>query len=55
VGRADHPTKGVLSEYGVSECDRIASAKRRPWPTRDYCAMEKNKSSQEKIFAFTVS
>jgi hypothetical protein len=35
VGRADHPPRGVLSEYGVSECDRIASKMR---PTRDSCA-----------------
>jgi hypothetical protein len=26
---------------GVSECDREASIMRRPWPTRDCCAMEK--------------
>lgn len=46
VGRADHPSRGVLSEYGVSECELIAFTMRRPWPTRDCCAMEKNKNSQ---------
>ena len=27
--------------FGVSECDREAFIMRRPWPTRDCCAMEK--------------
>jgi hypothetical protein len=27
------------TECGVSECDREASIMRRPWPTRDCCAM----------------
>jgi hypothetical protein len=46
VCRADHPSRGVLTEYGESESDRIASTMKRPWPTRDCCAMEKNKNSQ---------
>jgi hypothetical protein len=27
------------TECGVSECDREASRMRKPWPTRDYCAL----------------
>ena len=34
ITRAEGPT-----ECGVSECDRVASIMRRPWPTRDCCAM----------------
>ena len=29
------------TECGVSECDRVASIMRRPWPTRGYWAVEK--------------
>jgi hypothetical protein len=29
------------AECGVSECDREASIKRRPWPKGGCCAMEK--------------
>jgi hypothetical protein len=36
---ADHSPRGVLENYGVSECDREVSVMRRPWPTRDCCAM----------------
>jgi hypothetical protein len=36
--RADHPSRGVLRECGVSECDREASIFRRPWPTSGCCA-----------------
>jgi hypothetical protein len=32
------------TECGVSECDREASAMRRPWPTGGYRAMKKNAS-----------
>jgi len=46
VGQADHPSRGALSEYGVSECDRIASTMTRPRHTRDCCGMQKNKNSQ---------
>jgi hypothetical protein len=28
------------TECGVSECDRVASIMRRPWPTRGCCATE---------------
>ena len=28
------------AECGISECDREASAKRRPWPIRRYCAIK---------------
>jgi len=31
------------TECDVSECDREASTIRRPWPTRDCCAMQNNK------------
>jgi hypothetical protein len=41
VGGADHPSRGVLSEYGVSECDRIDSTMSRSWPSMDSCAMER--------------
>jgi len=30
------------TEYGVSVCDREASIMMRPWPTRDFYAMEKS-------------
>jgi len=29
------------TKCGVSECDREASIMRRPWPTRDCCALKK--------------
>jgi hypothetical protein len=30
-----------LAECGVSECDRDASIRRKPWSTRGCCALEK--------------
>jgi hypothetical protein len=36
--RADHSSRVVLQECGVSECDREATVMRGPWPTRGCCA-----------------
>ena len=29
------------TECGFSECDHKSSIMKRPWPTRDFCAMKK--------------
>jgi hypothetical protein len=34
--------QSIPTECDVSECGREASIMRRPWPTRDCCAMEKD-------------
>jgi hypothetical protein len=49
------PCAGLVSppsptECDVSECDREASIMRRPWPTRDCCAMEKTKEISPLLF-----
>jgi hypothetical protein len=43
VSAKSRPLNQIIStECGVSECDRKASIKRRPWPTRGRCAIGKN-------------
>jgi len=37
------------TECGVSECDRETSIRRRPWPTRDCCAMKKAVICNERV------
>jgi hypothetical protein len=34
---ADHSSRGVLQECGVSKCHREATIMRRPWPTMGCC------------------
>jgi hypothetical protein len=38
--QADHSSRVVLQECGVSECDREAMVMRGPWPTRGCCTTE---------------
>jgi hypothetical protein len=37
--RADHSSRVVLQECGVSECDCEATVMRGPWPSRACCAI----------------
>ena len=46
VRRADHSSRGVLPSVALSECDREALIKRKPWPTGGCCAMGEEKETK---------